>query len=190
MPASPFLYAEHEGASALVHAYLATDYDDARFLSVGGPAEAVRAVLAAVASTSPLSLIRRQGATRHEVSLLRPDPTVKWRLTVRRLPCGQVHGLLAPDTSVAAARHQFTLLLPRSEEAEGPGRLLRLLDARTMLPLHPTWASWLWTLCEELDWLTALQGEGGWVGWDVHWTERTLQEQLTEAIQTRALRVP
>jgi hypothetical protein len=97
---------------------------------------------------------------------------------------------MSPDTSVATARSQFTLLLPQSEEAEAPSRLLRLLDARTMLPLHPTWASWLWKLCEELDWLTALQGEGGWMGWDVQWTERTLQEQLTEAIQTRALRVP
>jgi hypothetical protein len=185
----PFpLYAEHEGATALVHGYLATPTDEARFLSVGGPAEAVKSVLAGLASGHRVPLFRRTETGRTQPGVLVPDGT-RWRLEARRLPCGQVHGLLYPSPGQEEAGSRFTLLLPRAQEAEAPMHLLRLLDARTTLPLHPSWAPWLWGLCEREDWLTPLTGEGSWTGWDVHWSESSLTEQVSKAIVLRALRV-
>jgi hypothetical protein len=56
-----FLYAEFEGAVSLVESYLANPYDEVRFLSIGGPAEAVKAVLAAAKlKGNRLSLFRRK----------------------------------------------------------------------------------------------------------------------------------
>jgi hypothetical protein len=182
------LYAEHEGATVLVHAYLSTPSDEARFLSVGGPAEAVKAVLAGLASGHRVPLFRRTEDGRAPAGALVPDGT-PWRLEARRLPCGQVHGLLSPRPACEEAGSRFTLLLPRGKEAEAPRHLLRLLDARTTLPLHPSWAPWLWELCEREEWLTRLTGEGEWTGWDVQWSEPTLTERVSTAIFRRALRV-
>ena len=182
------LYAEHEGATVLVHAYLATPGDEARLLSVGGPAEAVKAVLAGLASGHKVPLFRRTGTGRVHAGALIPDGTA-WRLDTRRLPCGQVHGLLYPHPTGEEVGSRFTLLLPCVREAEAPMYLLRQLDARTTLPLHPSWASWLWELCEREEWLTPLTGEGGWIGWDVQWSDATLTERVSKAILLRALRV-
>ncbi len=181
------LYAEYQGATALVDAYLATEYDDARLLSVGGPAEATRAVVAALANGYQLPLFHLHDGTREEITVLSPSAGTKWHLAVRRLPCGQVHGLLYPQTSLAAARHSFTLLLPQADKGLAPAHLLRMIDARTTFPLHPSWAPWLWTLARESGWLLGLQGEGAWIGWDVNWEERRLERAVVEALERRSL---
>jgi hypothetical protein len=186
----PPLYADYEGACALLHSYLASATDDIRFLSAGGPAEAVKAVLAGLAQGSRVTLFRRTDTKRQFVGYLHGDPTLTWRIQARRLPCGQVHGLLSPNTNPQAARTDFTLLLPRAQEGEAPRHLLRLIDTRTTIPLHPSWAPWLWQRCEEEDWLTPLSGEGGWIGWDVHWSESALTHQVTDAITRRILTAP
>ncbi len=187
---SPYLYAEHQGATALVNAYLATESDEARLLSVGGPAEATRAVVAALASGYQLALFQLHDGTREEVTVLSPSAGTKWHLAIRRLPCGQVHGLLYPQTGASIARYHFTLLLPRAEQSTAPAHLLRMIDARTTLPLHSTWAPWLWALAKDFGWLLALQGNGPWVGWDVTWDDRRLQQAVIGALEDHALNTP
>ena len=56
-----FLYADHEGAVALVHAYRTNGRDEVRFLSVGGAAEVVKSncsTISGLAATWRLSPTR------------------------------------------------------------------------------------------------------------------------------------
>jgi hypothetical protein len=189
------LYAEYEGAVALVHAYLATSLDEARFLSVGGPAESVKAVLAGLASGGRVTLFRKiegvdlQHRHRGSAGAIIHADSIKLHLLARRLPCGQSHGILYPDTGPTEARYAFTLLLPKAREDDAPLALLRMIDARTTVPLHPSWAAWLWGLLDQEDLLAQLSGVGDWMGWDVRWSDSTLPRRVTEAVKDHTLRV-
>ncbi|MFA5028547.1 MAG: hypothetical protein WC713_11810 [Candidatus Methylomirabilota bacterium] len=189
------LYADFEGAVSLVESYLVDDYDEVRFLSVGGPAEAVKAVLAAAKLPgSRLTLFRPKAhgnlhqRGREYVGPLLATATPS-RLLCKRLPCGQVHGVLYPDTTPSETPRGFTLVIPKAEEAGAPARLLRLIDVRTTLPLHPSWAGWVWHILEEHGGVTPLNGIGHWVGWEIHWNERQLIQELTEAVKACTLRI-
>jgi hypothetical protein len=182
------LYADYEGASALVHAYLADDINQLRLLSLGGPAEAVRAVMAAAAHGWSLTLSHRNLRGRQPAGYLHGRGT-PLHLLSRKLPCGYIHGVLYPQMTPAETRTAFSLLLPKAQEPEAPAYLLRLLDARTTTPLHPSWAAWVWDVFTTEEWLTPLSGQGPWMGWDVSYQESVLAEHLTRAIKARALRV-
>lgn len=187
MPKSPArLYAEHEGASALVHAYLTDDINQLRLLSLGGPAEAVRAVMAAAAQGWSLTLSHRDLQGRQPAGSLHARGT-PLHLLSRKLPCGYIHGLLYPQMLAAETRSAFSLLLPKVEEPQAAAYLLRLLDARTTTPLHPSWATWAWDVFTTEEWLTPLSGQGPWMGWDVHYQGSVLSDRLIRAIKARAL---
>lgn len=179
----------HGGAEALVHASLSTREGDLRFLSLGGPAEAVKAILAALGSRQSVRLFQRETGGWVDAGWL-VSGLVTYRMLTRKLPCSQVHGLLYPETALPGRRSPgFTLLLPEARQAEAEARFARFLDTRTPLPLHPSWARWLWATFQAEGWLTSLEGEGPWMGWEVHWEEELLTTLVTEAIQTGTLRV-
>jgi hypothetical protein len=199
-PSSTFLYADHEGALALVHAYRTTAADEVRFLSVGGAAEVVKAVLIGLRLTGQLTLIQRT----HEIDPRRPSrqlvcslrlsdkkspdhlPT---RQLIRRLPCGAAHGILYPDPAPADPPDpsRFALILPEAQRPNAASLLLRSIDRRTTLPLHASWNTWLWRTFDEEGSLEPLQGTGPWIGWDVAWSEATLHNHLTDAIKAHRL---
>ena len=189
-----YLYAECQGAIALVHAYLATAVEDLRFLSIGGPTEAVQAVIAGALQGERITLFRKTESAdpleRHRAhsGWLAP-PRSGGRSLTRRLPCGQSHGLYYPDASPETTRDTFSLILPAEERPEAPAALLRLLDRRTTLPLHPSWAAWLWDHLEAEDALTPLHGEGPWIGWDLRLDPKALTAGVTQAIKQRRLAV-
>ncbi len=190
-----FLYADFEGAVSLVESYLANPYDEVRFLSIGGPAEAVKAVLAAAKlKGNRLSLFHpKEHAILHQrgretIGPLHATATPS-RLLCKRLPCGQAHGVLYPDTTPSETPYEFSLVLPKAEEATAPERLLRLIDARTSLPLHPSWAGWLWHYLDENADITPMSGSGHWVGWEIHWNEQQVTQELTEAVKARTLEI-
>jgi len=178
----------HEGAEALCHAYLSTSWGDLRFLSVGGPAEAVKAVLAALGRRQSLSLHRHTGPGWTSAGWLFANG--KHRILTRKLPCGQVHGVFYAETALPGSRSQgFTLLLPEALKAEAVVRFYRHLDLRTPLPLHPSWAPWLWETFQVRGWLRPLEGEGPWLGWEVSWEEELLQKLAAEAVRVGVLQV-
>lgn len=190
-----FLYADFEGAVSLVESYLVDDYDEVRFLSLGGPAEVVKAVLAAAKLPgSRLTLFRPKAPGslhqrgREYVGPLLATATPS-RLLCKRLPCGQVHGVLYPDTTPSETPRAFTLVLPKAEEASAPERLLRLIDARTTLPLHLSWAGWVWRFLEESGDITPLNGIGHWVGWEIRWNDRQMTQELAEAEKAHRLEI-
>ena len=190
-----FLYADFEGAVSLVESYLVTHYDEVRFLSIGGPAEAVKAVLAAAKLRDnrlvlfrPNERVSLHQSGREYVGPLHATATPS-RLLCKRLPCGQAHGVLYPDTTAGETPYGFSLVLPKAQEATAPERLLRLIDVRTSLPLHPSWAGWLWRYLDENADITPLNGYGHWVGWEIHWNEQQVTQELTEAVKARTLKI-
>jgi hypothetical protein len=69
-----------------------------------------------------------------------------WRFYSARLPSGAAHhSLLVPEVAAYACDRRDFLLLVRSED-EAPARqgLPSSLNRRLDLPLHPSWAVWLW----------------------------------------------
>jgi hypothetical protein len=189
-----YLSVECQGAIALVHAYLATPFEDLRFLSIGGPTEAVQAVIAGALQGERLTLFRKTESPdplerhRAHAGWLTP-PRIGGRCLTRRLPCGQCHGLYYPNISPETTRDNFSLILPAVERPQAPAALLRLLDRRTTLPLHPSWAAWLWDYFDAEDALTPLHGEGPWIGWDFHLDSKALTAAVTSAIKQRRLGV-
>jgi hypothetical protein len=61
-----------------------------------------------------------------------------------RLPASAAyHGMLVPDLAAYAGDQQHFLLLARDED-EAPALHYRFVNRRVDLPLHPSWAEWLW----------------------------------------------
>lgn len=194
-PPPTFLYAEGCGATALVHAYLATAGDALRLLSLGGPTEAVHAILATLlqpGAKDPITLVGRADTdmpsrrSRQKIGVLSAE-SIPARRIVRRLPCGQLHGLYVADSSPGASPHRFSLLLPAAQVDDAPARLLRAIDARTPVPLRPCWAPWLWRHLEAEEALIPLRGEGPWLGWDVIYNAEHLATAVTAALMQGAL---
>ena len=163
-------------------------------LSVGGPREAVKGVLASA-------------MTGHELTFSKAPADPAWgydphfrthygnqnqyHTLSRRLPSGQVHGLLFSANALPTETgSHFTLLVPQRESQHAPIRLLEAIDRRSELPLHPSWASWLWDTAITAEWLSPLIGFGPWIGWHVSYDEPALAEAVSEALRTQSVTVP
>lgn len=167
-----------------------------RFLSIAGPREVVKGVFASILTSNggtPLEIEQTPATSpwaHQTVAFAIPDPTTLQTLT-RRLPSGQVHGLLFSKT--AAATHidiPFTLLLPHDYATQAPLRLLTALDRRTDLPLHHDWADWLWTTGLAYGSIEPLQGFGPWTGWEIDIDPDTLTKSVQDAIRSNTLPLP
>jgi hypothetical protein len=181
----------HEGAEALGHAYLQVPDGPLRFLSLGGPTEAVKAVLAALATQREVACYRSNGRGRHTDTRWLFTGPEGHRTLVRKLPSGQVHGILYPEDALPGSPGStFTLLLPEPRRTEAAACFFRLLAMRTPLPLHPSWAGWLWATFEAQQWLTALEGVGPWIGWEAAWEEKALVDLVRKALRKGGLAVP
>jgi hypothetical protein len=75
---------------------------------------------------------------------LAPEGARAWRFFRASLPAaGGYHGLLVPEVALFTAERPDFLLLKRP--ADDAAKLhYRFLNRRVALPLHPSWADWLW----------------------------------------------
>lgn len=187
---------EVKGITVFCHALLAQSWEwDPRplmLLSVGGPREAVKGVIAAAMTGYDLSL---HGAPAEPAWSHRPQFHIQhadqYHILSRRLPSGQVHGLLFPaDALPTHTEPHFTLLVQQHECLHAPARLLEAIDRRSELPLHPSWYSWLWEMALATEWLSPLIGFGLWNGWTVNYDEPALAEALSQTIRSHSLTVP
>lgn len=120
---------------------------------------------------------------------LAPEAWGTWRFYSARLPSGAAHhGLLVPELAAYACDRRDFLLLARSED-EAPALHYRFLNRRLDLPLHSSWAAWLWERGLNEGEVEALESAG------VHAYRcrpdpDALQEDISEAVRRRALAVP
>ena len=120
----------------------ARDADELWFVSMLGHQQAVRAIWA--------RLVKGEAAYLSETELggqpvpLAHEAWGTWRFSGLRLPSGSAyHGMLVPELAAFAADRRDFLLLARQPD-EARHLHYRFLNRRLDLPLHPSWAEWLW----------------------------------------------
>lgn len=112
-----------------------------------------------------------------------------WRFHGARLPSSAAyHGMLVPDLATYTCDRQDFLLLTRAED-EAPALHYRFLNRRIDLPLHESWAEWLWDRGFTSDETEALDSAG------IHAYRcrpdvRQIEEDIGEAVRRGRLTVP
>ena len=138
------------------------DTEDLWFLSMVGAQTALKAVWAALLKQPPEPAFLEGGtASAGYRRCLVPRHTVgTWTTRIARLPVsGGWHALVYTRMAeYAFDRDAFLLLAQREEEA--PALHYRFLDRRSPLPLHRSWAEWLWRRGLEANEIAPLQSAG------------------------------
>ena len=122
---------------------------DFSFLSLVGSQVALRALWARLLKGEQATVLLDGPLGRASFATLGPEGAGGWRAHAAALPSAGGHQLtLFPASSFfLAERDDFILIPPPRGSARGvplPTRHYRFLNRRVDLPLHPTWADWLW----------------------------------------------
>jgi hypothetical protein len=154
------------GFTAHVDAYAAAPEPDPathltmlHFLSLLGSKQAVQALWARLVKGEPATLSREVlGLTR--LCALAPGSPRGWRLFSASLPgAAGYHAMLVPEAAFLTADRPEFLLLPRTP-GDAATLQFRFLDRRVDLPLHPSWADWLWERARRTGEAIALEAFG------------------------------
>ncbi len=139
------------GFSATVDAFARDERDRTLwFLSMVGSQTALKAIWAALLKQPPETAHLIRGADGTALSggyqrCMIPRHTVgTWTTKIARLPAtGGWHAIVF--TKLAEFSHDSdSFLLLAGDEQEAPALHHRFLDRRSPLPLHRSWAGWLW----------------------------------------------
>ncbi len=112
-----------------------------------------------------------------------------YKVQVKKLPSGLLHALIYPKLALPIndeeKKNSFFIFTNGSDK-----RLVlffRHLDEKVDMPLHPSWAGWLWNLFEHQDeWLIELKTlTGGYRGYSFRFHPKQLQDLISEAIRNR-----
>ena len=165
------------------------------FLSMVGAQSALKAIWAALLKRPPESAHLLAGADGlalsggfHRCEI--PGETVgTWTTKIARLPVsGGYHAMVYTRLAeYAFERDAFLLLAP--SEAETPVLHHRFLDRRSPLPLHRSWAEWLWGRGLAKGEIVPLQSAGV-AAWRCHPDTGALREDLSVAVGSGLLTLP
>ena len=111
-------------------------------VSLLGSQQAVKALWAQLIKGETATLSPASGGARF--CALAPEGARSWRFFRASLPAASAyHGVVVSEMALYSAERSDFLLLRRTDD---DAALLhyRFLNRRVMLPLHPTWAEWLW----------------------------------------------
>ena len=165
------------------------------FLSMVGAQSALKAIWAALLKRPPESAHLLAGADglalsggfhRCEV----PHETIgTWTTKIARLPVsGGWHGMVYTRMAeYAFERDVFLLLAPGEDEA--PALHHRFLDRRSPLPLHRSWAEWLWRRGLAEGEISRLQS-AGIAAWRCAPDAEALRDDLAAAVAAGTLTLP
>ena len=139
------------GFSATADAFARDDDTDGLwFLSMVGSQTALKAISASLLKQPPDAAHVIQGVDGMALSggyqqCVIPHETIgTWTTKIKRLPVsGGWHALAYTRTAEFGYEKDSFLLLAQADE-EAPGLHHRFLDKRSPLPLHGSWAGWLW----------------------------------------------
>ena len=130
------------GFTATVDAF-AQDGEQLWLLSMLGSQQSVRALWARLVKGETANLSEDDLGEGSPCWLAR-EAWGTWRFHGARLPSSAAyHGMLVPDLASYTSERPDFLLLARTED-EAPMLHYRFLNRRVDLPLHPSWAAWLW----------------------------------------------
>ena len=112
-----------------------------------------------------------------------------WTNKTVKLPVsGGYHSLVYTKLAEFSSENDRFLLLAQSEE-DAPHTHYRFLDRRSPLPLHPSWAQWLWRRGLEKEEVVSLQA-AGIVAYRCYPNAKSLKEDLSEAVASGRLTLP
>ncbi|NJD66857.1 MAG: hypothetical protein FIB00_16735 [Chloroflexi bacterium] len=156
------------------------------FLSMLGHQQAVRAIWARLVK-GEAAYLENHDLGGESLPLAR-EAWGTWRFSGMRLPSGaSYHGLLIPELAVYNSDRSDFLLLVR-EQDDAAHLHYRFLARRLDLPLHPSWAQWLWNRAltsgevEELDSL-------GLRAWRCRPNQSAMRDDIGDAVRRRELGV-
>ena len=155
------------GFSATADAFARDDGTDGLwFLSMIGSQTALKAISASLLKQPPDPAHVIRGADGMALSggyqrcVIPPETIGTWTTKIARLPVsGGWHSLVYTRTAEFAYERDSFLLLAKTQE-EAPALHHRFLDKRSPLPLHGSWARWLWERGIEQGEIVPLQSVG------------------------------
>ena len=165
------------------------------FLSMVGSQTALKAIWASLLKQPPdvAHLIRGTDGVALSGGFLRcviPHETIgTWTTKIAKLPVsGGYHALVYTKTAEYAFERNEFLLLAQTED-EAPVLHHRFLDKRSPLPLHRSWADWLWRKGLQNGTITPLQSIGV-AAYRCSPNDEWLREDLSMAVEDGSLTLP
>ena len=166
------------------------------FLSMVGSQTALKAIWASLLKQPPEVAHLIKGADGMALSggyerCSIPYNTIgTWTTKIARLPVsGGWHALVFTKTAEYAFERDDFLLLAQSEGEAPPALHHRFLDKRSPLPLHRSWAGWLWERGLENGEIAPLQSSGV-VAYRCSPNAERLREDLSGAVASGRLTLP
>ena len=184
------------GFSATVDAFARDeDTDGLWFVSMVGSQTALKAIWASLLKQPPDAAHLTRGADGMDFSggfrrCAVPQETIgSWTTKIARLPVsGGWHALVYTKMAEFAFERDSFLLLAKTEE-EAPALHHRFLDKRSPLPLHRSWADWLWRKGLRNGTIAPLESLGV-VAYRCTPKAEWLREDLSEAVASGRLTLP
>ena len=171
------------------------DSQELWFLSMVGSQTALKAIWASLLKQPPEVAHLIKGADGMVLSggyqrCSIPYATIgTWTTKIARLPVsGGWHALVFTKTAEYAFERDDFLLLAQSE-GEAPALHHRFLDKRSPLPLHRSWAGWLWERGLETGEIAPLQSAGV-IAYRCSPNAERLREDLSGAVASGRLALP
>jgi hypothetical protein len=130
------------------------DMETIYFMSVCGYQVAVKGLVANFLENSGIS-VKVNG---EDYDLVRSD--MAYNVQMKKLPSGLVHAVVIPKLALPKndEEKQNRFFVITKEDQDVLTLFFRHLDEKTEIPLHPSWASWLWTTFKKQEgWFIALQ---------------------------------
>ena len=161
-----------------------SDSETVYFMSVAGYQATVKGIIANLLDNYGIS-VEVDGNSHY---LTRANFGYKAQL--KKLPSGLVHAVLFPRLALPKSEEegQDTFFILADNRDEVLTLFFRHLDEKTDIPLHPSWAEWLWKTFEDQDgWLLEAQTVvGSYQGYLFEFNHEALHDLVSEAIRKRS----
>jgi len=163
------------GIKALCSEILVNRMAEIYLLAVAGYQAAVKGIIASVLEKKTVMTIIDGGYCYFN----RADESFK--VHYQKLPSGLAEGIILPEIALPEndKREHFMVLAEQREKE----LFFRQLDEKSEIPLHDSWAGWLWQTFMTREWLTQLENPvGTYKGYIVQLNDEELREAIAEAI--------
>ena len=159
------------------------DMETVYFMSICGYQVTVKGIVANLLENCGIS-IEIDGVEHY---LTRSD--MGYKVKMKKLPSGLVHAVVLPKLALPKndEEKQNCFFVIIKEDQDVLTLFFRHLDEKTEIPLHPTWASWLWkTFKKQDDWFIELQTlAGNFKGYLFDFHPTHLHDLISKAIRKK-----
>ena len=160
-----------------------SDSETVYYMSIGGYQATVKGIIANLLDNYGISV--EVDGNSHYLT----RASFGYKALLKKLPSGLVHAVLFPKLALPKSddENQDSFFIMTDERDKVLTLFFRHLDEKTDIPLHPSWASWLWkTFGSQEGWLLAAQTiVGSFEGYYFEFNHENLYDLVSEAIRKR-----